>query len=163
MKVRTALIGMAISTSIVTCADNPPAKPAEPDPVLGSWVLNMAKSTFVGGIPPFTAQTVTFDSGSTGLTVTTETTNRDGTVLRSVYTAKYDGKRYPISGAPNVDSVAFARLDARTVERFDTKGNTFVGSVTRVVSPDGKTLSVMSKPIGAQGRTVGSLLVYDRK
>jgi hypothetical protein len=123
----------------------------------------MQKSSFGGGIPPFTSQTVTFDSGPGGVTVTSETVNRDGSVHRSSYTANYDGKRYPISGAPNADSVSFARLDARTVERFDTKGNTFVGSVTRIVSPDGKTLSVMSKPVGTSGRTVASILVYDRK
>lgn len=165
MKVRSAiyLIRIASGISCVACGDERPAPRAEPDPVLGTWELNMAKSRFAGGIPPFTGQTVTFDSVAAGFRVTTETMTRDGTVLRSEYTANYDGKRYPISGSPNADSVSFARLDARTVERFDTKGNTFVASVTRIVSPDGKALTVMSKPVGAQGRTVGNILVYDRK
>ncbi len=161
MKVRVLIVIAGIAA--FAWAEERPAQSAEPDPVLGTWVLNMAKSRFVGGIPAFTSQTVTFDSVAAGFRVTTETVTRDGSVLRSEYTANYDGKRYPISGSPNADSVSFARLDARTVERFDTKGNTFVASVTRVVSPDGKVLSVMSKPVSGQGRTVGNILVYDRK
>jgi len=154
---------LALAAAIAACAGGESKQTSEPDPVLGTWVLNIPKSRFGDGIPDISSQQVTFDSGFGGITATTETVTRKGTVLRSSYTARYDGKRYPLSGSPNADSVSFARLDARTVERFDTKGATFVGSVTRVVSADGKTLTVMSKPVGASGRTVGDILVYDRK
>jgi hypothetical protein len=153
---------LALTLTINACGDTESARVVESDPVLGTWLLNVPKSTFVVGRPP-KSQTVTFDSAATGIRVTSETVNADGSVSHSTYTAAYDGKRYPISGTPSADSVSFARLDQRTVERFDTRGSTFVGSVTRIVSPDGKTLTVMSKPIGAQGRTVGNILVYDRK
>jgi hypothetical protein len=123
----------------------------------------MAKSRF-DTPPAITGQKVTFTPAPEGaFTVTSESYTRAGDTVHSTYTAKYDGKRYPISGSPNADSISFARLDARTVERFDTRGTTFVGSQTRVVSPDGKTLTVMAKPLGPQGRTVGSMLVFDRQ
>ncbi|MGH7710704.1 MAG: hypothetical protein ACREOG_05440 [Gemmatimonadaceae bacterium] len=146
------------------CGDSPPARATEIiDPVIGTWELNVAKSTFPSPQAP-TSQTVTFEPAANGgFTVTSETLSRDGSVARSTYTAKYDGKRYPISGSPNADSVSFARLDVRTVERFDTRGSAFVGSVTRIVSPDGKTLTVMNKPVNPQGRTVSSVLVYERR
>jgi hypothetical protein len=126
-------------------------------------VLNIPKSRF-DTPPTITGQKVTFaPTPDGGFTVTSESYTRAGDTVRNSYSARYDGKRYPISGSPNVDSISFARLDARTVERFDTKGTTFIGSQTRVVSPDGKTLTVMAKPMGPQGRTVGSILVFDRQ
>ncbi|MGQ0641753.1 MAG: hypothetical protein ACT4P6_13470 [Gemmatimonadaceae bacterium] len=149
--------------ALAACGGRENELPTENDPVIGTWVLNIAKSSFGGGIPDITSQTVTYAPGPSGITATTETVTRSGAVLQTTYTAAYDGKRYPISGSPNADSISFARLDARTVERFDTKGPTFVGSLTRIVAADGKTLTVMSKPVGAGGRTVGSILVYDRK
>jgi hypothetical protein len=159
---RRAAAGLA--ASIVACSQprEQHAAASERDPVIGTWTLNVAKSNFGGGLP-VRSQTVTFDSTAQGFRVTSETVALDGSVSRSSYTARYDGKRYPIAGSPNADSVAFARLDARTVERFDTRGNTFVGSVTRVVSADGKTMTVMNKPVGTQGRTVGGILVYERQ
>jgi hypothetical protein len=154
---------LALASIIAACADSQPERPAEPaDPVIGTWKLNVAKSSFGAPQAPI-SQVVTFEPTEAGIKVTSETVAPNGDTTRTTYTAKYDGKRYPISGAPNADSVSFARLDARTVERFDTKGSTFVGSVTRIVSADGKTLTVMNKPVAAQGRVPGSVLVYDRQ
>ena len=153
---------LVLVSFVAACGDAQPALSVESDPVIGTWALNIAKSTF-DAPTLLKSQTVTFDSTADGIRVSSETIALNGNVNRSSYTARYDGKRYPISGSPNADSVSFARLDARTVERFDTKGNTFVGSVTRVLSQDGKTLTVMNKPVGPQGRMVGSMLVYDRR
>jgi hypothetical protein len=154
---------LAVAGVLAACADSQPERSAEPaDPVIGTWKLNVAKSSFSAPQAPI-SQTVTFEPTDAGTKVTSATVAPNGDTTRTTYTAKYDGKRYPISGTPNVDSVSFARLDARTVERFDTKGNTFVGSVTRIISADGKTLTVMNKPVAAQGRVPGSVLVYDRQ
>lgn len=152
-----------IGAAAISCSKAPPPPADTTDPVLGTWVLNMAKSSF-DTPPSITGQRVTFAAAAEGaFTVTSESYARSGDTVRSAYTAKYDGKRYPIAGSPSADSISFARMDARTVERFDTKGPTFVGSQTRIVSPDGKTLTVMAKPMGPQGRTVGSVLIYDRQ
>lgn len=134
----------------------------ELDPVLGTWRLNVAKSTFPGGRGP-TSQTVKFEKAGRGTAVTSEVVLPDGRVTRSSYTAYYDGKRHPILGTPSADSVSFKRIDARTVERTDTKAGRFTATVTRVLSKDGKVLTVTTKAFDAQGRAVVGITVYDRQ
>ncbi len=132
------------------------------DSVLGTWTLNVARSTFPGGRGP-SSQTVTFEQAGRGTAVTSEVVGPDGSVARSSYTAYYDGKRHPIRGSPNADSVSFKRIDAWTVERTDTKAGRFTASVTRVLSRDAKTLTVTTKAFDAQGRAVVGVTVYDRQ
>lgn len=132
------------------------------DPVLGTWKLNVAKSTFAGGRGP-ASQIVKFEQAGRGTAVTSVVVGSDGRMARSTYTAIYDGKRHPILGSPSADSVSFKRIDAWTVERTDTKGGRFTASVTRVVSKDGKTLTVTTKAFDAQRRLVMGTTVYDRQ
>ena len=40
------------------------------------------------------------DNSLGGVKVTTTGENMDGTPINSSYTAKYDGKEYPVTGAP---------------------------------------------------------------
>lgn len=132
------------------------------DPVLGTWKLNVAQSTFPGGRGP-SSQTVKFEKAGRGTAVTSEVVGPDGRVLRTTYTAFYDGRRHPILGAASADSVSFKRIDARTVERTDTKAGRFTASVTRVLSKDGKVLTVTTKAFDAQGRAVVGITIYDRQ
>lgn len=134
----------------------------ELDPVLGTWKLNVAKSIFPGGRAP-SSQTVKFEKAGRGTAVTSEVVGPDGRIARSSYTAFYDGKRHPIVGSASADSVSFKRIDAWTVERTDTKAGSFTATVTRVLSRNGKTLTVTTKAFDAQGRAVVGITVYDRQ
>jgi hypothetical protein len=134
----------------------------ELDPVLGTWKLNVAKSTFPGGRGP-RSQTVKFEKAGRGTAVTSDVVGPDGRITRSSYTAFYDGKRHPILGVASADSVSFKRIDAWTVERTDTKAGRFMATVTRVLSKDGKVLTVTTKAFDAQGRAIVGVTVYDRQ
>lgn len=139
-----------------------PLHAQQTDPVVGTWKLNVAKSTFPGGRAP-ASQTVTFTKAARGTAVLSQAVGADGRVVRSSYTAIYDGKRHPIAGSPSADSVAFRRIDAWTVERTDTKAGKFTAQVTRVLSKDGKTLTVTTRAFDGLGRSVVGVTIYERQ
>jgi len=58
---------------------------------------------------------------------------------------KADGKSYAVTGNPDADSVTPKSVDARTWDFTLAKDGKVVGTVHRVVSADGKTLTVHNK------------------
>ncbi len=79
-------------------------------------------------------------------------------------TTKYDGKETPIVGnSPYGDAAAMTRVDANTVTTVYKKGVKVTTTQTSVVSADGKTRTVTSKGINAQGQTIDSVLFYDKQ
>jgi len=82
-----------------------------------------------------------------GLLVTYKGTGNELSMSSSTgsgWTAKLDGKDYPVKGDYGVDSVSIKRIDDRTVEATYKRGGKLM-SVDRItVSADGKTLTTVS-------------------
>ncbi len=86
------------------------------DPRLGTWKLNLAKSTLAAGTAPKSV-TFTIAAAGAGVKVTVETVAADGTTTHWGYTADYDGKGQSRSPAIRArDTVAATRIDANTVK-----------------------------------------------
>jgi len=60
------------------------------------------------------------------------------------WTAKFDGKDYPVKGSYGVDSVSLKQIDDRTVEASYKRGGTLVNVDKMTVSADGKTMTTVS-------------------
>jgi hypothetical protein len=128
---------------------------------IGTWHLNVAKSTYSPGPAP-TSQVLTIEAAGAGEKVTSESVSATGAKTVSVYTANYDGKPYPITGSETADTVTLKRVDANTSERTDSKGGKAVQTFTRVVSKDGKTMTVTIKGTNAQGQAVNNVVVFEK-
>ena len=135
---------------------------AAPDAVVGTWKLNVAKSTFSPG-PALKAQTRTYTESDKGITLTTVTTTADGKESTATLTFKYDSKPSPVSGNPEFDTVAVTRVDDLTVTSVQAKAGVTVGTGKRSTSKDGKTLTFAQKGTRAGGVKYDDVLVYDRK
>jgi len=98
-----------------------------------------------------------------GEKVTAEFVNADGTRTTTLYTANFDGKDYPLTGSQIADTVSLKRIDARTTERTDKKGDKVAQTLRRVVSQDGKTMTVTTKGTNAQGQAVNNVIVFDKQ
>jgi hypothetical protein len=144
--------------AIPACADIQ-VRPA--DPLVGTWILNVARSKFNPGPAP-EGITVTYEQTPNGLHVVSVVTI-DGTPTRSEYTAAYDGKDYPIKGVPQVDTVQVRKIDALTSERIDKRAGKRVQSYTRQVYADGLTLVVTQKGTDATGSTVDNMMLFEKK
>ena len=133
----------------------------EANPRVGSWTLNVAKSKYSPGPAP-ASQTLKIEAVGDGERVTSESTSATGAKTMSVYTASYDGKPYPIKGSATADTVSLKRIDSHTSERTDSKGGKVVQTFTRVVSKDGKTMTVTIKGTNAQGQPMHNVVVFER-
>src|SRR5262249_17040433 len=158
----TFALGVVVTLTVVLATDivNLPAQGT--DPRIGTWKLNVAKSQYNPG-PPVQSLVVKVEPAGQGEKVSTEGVNADGTRTATGYTANFDGKDYPLTGSPVADTVALKRIDARTTERTDKKGGTVATTLKRVVSQDGKTLTVTVKGKNAQGQDVNNVLVFDKQ
>ena len=152
--VKTLFVGaiLAIGTSAAFAAD----------PVVGTWKLNLAKSTFTPGPAP-KSQTRNYAESAQGITLTVKTTAADGKESTATLTFKDDGKPYPVSGNPDFDMVSVKRVDASTVNSTQTKGGAPVGTGVRTVSKDGKTLTFSQQGTHANGTKYDDVSVYDRQ
>jgi hypothetical protein len=132
------------------------------DPAVGTWKLNLAKSTFSPGPAP-KSQTRTYSESAQGMTLTVKTTTADGKESTTTLIFKDDGKPYPASGSSDFDMVSVTRVDALTVHSTQTKAGAPVGSAVRTVSKDGKSLTFSQKGTHTGGAKYDDVSVYDRQ
>lgn len=145
------------------------------DPIIGTWALNVAKSTIVKR-PPLKGSLRTYDYTRDGLIlVTLANVNAKGDQSFLHYYMVSDGKEdvyskeYPqfnrARGAEPTVPLATKTIDTHTRELM---GKRVEGGVTRIidwivfkVSPDGKILTVTYKD--EKGELTGDVFVYDKQ
>jgi hypothetical protein len=128
----------------------------------GTWKMNPAKSTYNPGPAPKSIS-VKIDSDADNIKLSSDGIDATGNPTHVEYTAKYDGKDYPLTGVPNADTIALERPDASTIRSTIKKGDQVVMTVTSVISKDGTTRTATFKGKDAQGRDVNNVVVYDKQ
>jgi hypothetical protein len=131
------------------------------DAVDGTWNLNVAKSKFSGTAPK--SATRAYTESADGTTLDQKMVGADGKEMSMHVTLAYDGKDHPIAGNPDADGGTGKAINAHTSDFTLTKGGKVVGSVHRVVSADGKTLTVHNKGTHADGKMYDDTLVFDKQ
>jgi hypothetical protein len=128
---------------------------------MGTWKLNEAKSKFSPGAAK--NGTVVYEAAGDSVKVTVEGTDSDGKPARNEWTGKFDGKDYPATGDPSLDSRSYKRVNDHTLAFTNKKGGkaTMTGRIT--VSADGKTRTVTTKGTDSKGNKVTSTAVYDKQ
>jgi hypothetical protein len=159
---RVVVLGVVVTLGVVLGAGLGRVSAQASNPRLGTWKLNVEKSKYNPGPAPQSV-TMKVEAAGEGEKATTEGVNAAGTATKTEYTAQYDGKDYPMTGSQNADTVSLKRIDARTMERTDKKGDKVVLTSTRVVSEDGKTMTVTTKGTNAQGQAVNNVTVWEKQ
>ena len=149
----TTLVFVALALGIVASAA---------DQHSGTWKMNPAKSKYSPG-PAAKSITLTVEADENGVKVNADAVDGDGNPTHVEYTAKFDGQDYPITGAPNADTISAKRIDANTIQSMSKKGGEVVMTVTSTISKDGKTRTSTFKGKDAQGRDVNNVVVYDKQ
>jgi len=134
------------------------------DPFIGTWKTNIAKSKYDPGPPPKVPTTVKIEATPDGAVKTTvDGVDAQGNPTHEEYTAKYDGKDYPVKGSPNWDTVVIRRMDPRTRVTVNKKGGIVTRMIRGVVSPDGKTRTNAAIAIDAAGKSTHNVTVFDKQ
>lgn len=152
-----------VALGIVLAVGSPVLLPAQAaDPASGTWELNLAKSKFTPGPPP-KSQTRTWEISEQSVKYTMKGVDAQGKPALVQYAASYDGKDYPITGTPDSDMISFTRVDATTVQFTQKRAGKVVITGTRVVSKDGKVLTVTSSGTNAAGQSTSSVMVFEKR
>ena len=129
-------LGVALSPALsfaqTASADNP---------LFGTWRLVVEKSRYNPGPPP-QRQTRTYEAAPHGVKTTIRTVDADGKSTLVEYTANYDSIEYHVSGSTTMSGIALTKVDPYTAEATLTHAGHVIGHATRVVSKDGKTMTI---------------------
>src|SRR5262249_21796565 len=131
------------------------------DPIIGSWKLNVAKSTFSSG-QELKAGSRVYTEADGVYTLEQKMTGADGKEVsfRAQYSDSKDMKQS--TGGP-WDTTHAKKVDANTWNFDLKKDGKVVGHVHRVVSADGKTLTVHNTGGMVRGGKGDQTLVYDKQ
>ena len=132
------------------------------DPVVGTWKLNLAKSTFGGG-PALKSQIRTYSQSAQGITLKMKTVSADGKETTTQTTYQLNGKDYPSMGNPDFDSLSGMQIDTNTTEFTLKRAGKPVGKIRRAVSKDGQTLTLNFVITNANGVQLSELTVFDKQ
>lgn len=132
------------------------------NPIAGTWELNVAKSRLTpGGVPR--SETRTYTVTGQQVHAVHKGIGPDGKPTLQNFTVTYDGKEYPYSGSTLYDTIALTRVDDHTVTFFQKKSGKVTLTGKRVISKDGKTLTVSGKGTDVTGQPTDVFLVFEKR
>ena len=143
----------------------PPALVAQTsEPLVGVWNVDVFKSTYVTGQPPV-KRVITFDAAGDSLHFTQETTNQGFNTSETIkveFTAKLDGKDYPIMNS-GLDTVALKKIDAATFERIGKIKGMHTETATMRLSNRNRTLTIATKGTTDTGAEYSRTEVFNKQ
>ena len=135
-----------------------------PEPLVGVWSVDVFKSTYVTGQPPV-KRVITFEAAGDSLHFTQETTNQGFNTSETIkveFTAKLDGKDYPIMNS-GLDTVALKKVDAITYERIGKIKGMHTETATMKLSNRNRTLTIATKGTTDAGAEYSRTEVFNKQ
>ena len=139
------------------------------NPLTGNWTLNLAKSKYSPANLTLKSSTSRFDATQNEVKLVNEGVDAQGRVTHLEYTARFDGKPYPVKSTidgkpnPNQDAVSWTKVDDYTYENVAMLKGKALTTTRVVISRDGKTRTNTVSGQDAQGRTVNNTVVYEKR
>ena len=155
-KSRLALILAAAAIAIISL----PAQASDLE--AGTWELNLAKSKFTNAPAP-KSQTRTYEVTGQQVKMTGKRIDAQGKPTLIGFTANTDGKDYPYTGSTLHDTISITPVDALTANWTGKKAGKVVINGTRVISKDGKVMTISGKGTNPQGEPMEVILVFDKR
>ena len=134
------------------------------DPLIGVWNVDVFKSTYVTGQPPV-RRVITFEAMGDSLHFTQETTNQGFNTSETIkieYTAKIDGKDYPIMNS-GLDTVALRKIDAVSYERIGKIKGMQTETAAMKLSNRNRTMTITTKGTTDAGAEYSRIEVFNKQ
>jgi hypothetical protein len=155
----------APSSPAAVTPGRPSARRATADPFDGTWVLDLAKSTYMPSANMPYRREVTIAIEGDAITQETATWRRtggnDSPLVRVSYSAKFDGKEYPVAASST--KVVLRRVDPATIERTARGERNSRETAKWTLSPDRSELTMVTSGVDAAGAPYSSTQVYSRR
>jgi hypothetical protein len=139
------------------------------DPFVGTWKLNTSRSKFAPGAPSFILGAIQIEPAVNGLKSTASGADGRGISSDFTFSCQLDGtpctvtpSTIPMRSASAVDTITLKRVDPNIIMATGTKNGKPVYSDRRVVSADGKTMTVVRDGTTREGKKYESTIVLER-
>lgn len=129
------------------------------DPVDGTWVLNLAKSSYQTPAPKGETRHVRIHGDTVDFLAIG--TDEAGRPTRVSWQSRLDGKDYPVQGNASFDTIASTSSGPGAVSSVLKKKGKVVTTAERTISADGMTMQLVSNVILADGSTARNVAVFD--
>jgi hypothetical protein len=152
---KTKILGLTLALSLMAggaCFANPH---------MGTWKLNEEKSKLDPAMGK--NNTVVYAASGDSIKVTVDGVDKDGKAAHNEWTGKFDGKDYPVTGDPSVDTRSYKKEGKGTLEMTIKKDGKVVMSGRIVVAADGKSRTVTVNSTDAEGKKVKTTAFYDKQ
>jgi hypothetical protein len=133
------------------------------DNQVGTWKLNLAKSKYDPANLAPKSTTARFVADGDGIKATVDTVDFENKMIHYEFTAKYDGKDYPIKGDPTRDSISYKRIDDYTFESVSKKAGKVTVTTRFVYARDGKSRTLTTTGTNDKGQKVNNTTVWDKQ
>ncbi|MFN0105066.1 MAG: hypothetical protein ACKV2U_23650 [Bryobacteraceae bacterium] len=130
--------------------------------IAGVWKLNPAKSKYTGTAGN-KEMTVTYTMQGSGWTYSAKGVSAAGEPITRSYTYVKDGEEFKVTGFPNWDGLVLKNAATSKSTSTYMRGGKAVGTGTRTISADGKTMTIRSTVTLPDGKKATMLSVYDRQ
>jgi hypothetical protein len=139
------------------------AAAASSDPFIGKWILNPQQSKYPPGECP-KRMVIEMDATGQGIRYRSEAVYANGGTTHSQYAAEYNGKPVLVLGNNGMLlPVSLKRLDSHTVVASYFKSFEVVATSRRVVSHDGRRMTITTTSRDRFGKSVTTVGVYERQ
>ena len=150
-------LAVLFGVGVVVRAQAPPS-------LLGTWKMNLAKSSYNPASLAPKSNTVKWESFEGSFKATTDGVDAQGKPTHTENVTKFDGKPTPLKGAPAANTTrAQKRIDYHTFEFVDRVDGKVTTTTRVVISPDGKSRTNTATGKNAQGQTVNNVQVWEKQ
>jgi hypothetical protein len=131
-------------------------------PIVGTWELNVSKSKMTPGPLPKSLTRSYEVTGKQEKSVQ-KGVDAEGKPMLVQFTVNYDGKDYPYIGSPLWDTLALTAVDNLTTSFVQKKDGKVALTGQRVISKDGKTMTITGKGTSPTGQPTELFMVFERR
>src|SRR6185295_8451320 len=129
---------------------------------VGNWKLDVVKSKYSPGPTP-KSQTAKLDAVTDGMSVVSDRVEADGQKVHFEWTAKFDGKDYPVKGDPSRDTVAVKKVDDYNLEITNKKGGKVTTTIKAAYAKDGRSRVETVTGTNAQGQKINNVTAWTKQ
>lgn len=165
MRMRTVIVALLL-VSLSSTSALAQAAPAESNPLLGTWTLDVEESSIDYAPLPQEESRTYRAAPNDRMVFSVEGTDEAGASYAYGTTAALDGREYPMPGTGTRnggDAVSWSLVDPRTVHAVVQRLGEVVNRVVLSVSNDGMVLTITENGTGLDGSPTQGVRVYDRQ
>ncbi len=133
------------------------------DPFAGNWKMNVRRSSYPAGTCPKQMRIEMLPRGQ-AIEYHSDATYANGQTVKVNYLADYTGKQAIVVGSHGMLlPVSLKRIAPRVVVASYLRGFEVIATSRRVVSSDGRWMTITTKSKDASGKSVNTVGIYERE